>query len=186
MLSVIRLACSLEIPCVQVITCRNVPWDAGSTFPYCSALSETPRFTHLLCKMSRTFLSLSSSSAMTVISKSFCSSDEREFLKSKRVAISRCAWMTASLRFCLSTLDTRSKEKSLMHAVYLIHRRLHCKNTIFDLTGLAQRPQVLAVDVCHDAAGVAGAQRYFLSAVKLPDGTGRQRFLDDTFAIHDN
>src|SRR5579864_682718 len=186
MLSVMRLAWSLEIPCAHVITCRSVPWDAGSTLPYCNALSETPRFTQRLCKISSTFLSLSSSSAITVICKSACSSDEREFLKSKRVLISRCAWMTASLRFCLSTRETTSNEKSLMHAVYLIRRRLHCKNPIFDLPGLPERTQIFTVDVRHDATRVAQIGRDFARPVKLADGAGRQRFVDYPFAVDDH
>src|SRR5215469_11047046 len=116
--------------------------------------------------MSTTFLSFISSSAMIVMSAPVCSTDDLEFLKSKRVAISRAAWLTASSSACFSTLETTSNEKSLMHPVLADRGRLHCENTVFDLPWTAKRAEVLSVDRRHNPAGVAGAERDLPDAVE--------------------
>src|SRR5215469_4004905 len=133
--------------------------------------------------MSTTFLSFISSSAMIVMSAPVCSTDDFEFLKSKRVAISRAAWLTASSSACFSTLETISKEKSLMHPVLADRGRLHCENAVFDLPRTAKGADMLPVDRRDDAARIAGAHRDLADAVKFFHRARRQGLIDDAFPV---
>src|SRR5512139_2903533 len=107
----ISLPFSLEIPCWMVTTCRTRPPEAGSTLPYWSALSETPRRTNLDWSTSTTALRRNSSSVCSRMVPSFSrATSVFDPLKSYRWEISFTAWFTALSTSCMSTTETMSND----------------------------------------------------------------------------
>ena len=70
-----------------------------------------------------------------------------------------------------------------MHPVLAGWGRLHCENAVFDLPRTAKRAEMLPVDRRDDTAGITGAHRDLADTVKFFDRAGRQRLIDDAFAV---
>src|SRR5450755_224936 len=154
-----------------------------------------PRFIAFDCKMSITFLSLSSSSASSVISLSVFSIEATEFLKSKRPAISLRAWLRAFSSSWASTLDTTSNELSLA-TILTSSGRLRSSygpgrtrngltliRALGDVAQTAHRAEILAVDGDVDAAGVTHPDGRRAPRKCAPGPAGVHAFHLD-FAVH--
>jgi len=85
------LLAEAEMPTVIVATWRTVFWLASPTSPYSTPRSETLRLTSFPSRTVRSALSRSSLTVCIVMVRSLSSMVELVFLKSNRLATSRCA-----------------------------------------------------------------------------------------------
>src|ERR1700712_4466573 len=110
-------ASSEEMPFFSDTSMRySLPLAYGS--PVSRLRSEMPRLMNLASRTSSTAFTRSSADAFSSSFSPDHSTDAPTFLKSYRVAISFCAWLTALSASILSTLLTMSNVESAMTTVY--------------------------------------------------------------------